>query len=194
MVCLSFCLVHAVVRGTGTFIGARLPVLCSFRRLQKYPQHGEANGGYSQIARVRVTILGRIEEATTTGVCRRCAATRRPRGRRPFPPDPPHPASRRPGERRPFPPDPPYPATRRLGGRWPSSPDPSTPQPGGPPTPTPSSQWQMALALRRSQSPCRSFRRPGAALFAETLRHPDAPPFFCFWTASRCAARGSGWS
>jgi len=61
------------VRGTGTFIRAKLPVLCSFRRLQKYPLHGVASGGYSQIAQVRVTISLRIKQPTTTGVCGRCA-------------------------------------------------------------------------------------------------------------------------
>ena len=75
MVCLSLCVVHAVVRGTGKFIRAKLPVLCSFRRLQKYPQHGVASGGYSRIARVRVTILGRIKQPTTTGVCGHCAVS-----------------------------------------------------------------------------------------------------------------------
>jgi len=61
------------VRGTGTFIRSQLPVLCSFRRLQKYPQHGVASGGYLQIARVRVTILLRIKQPTTTSVFGHCA-------------------------------------------------------------------------------------------------------------------------
>ena len=78
MVCLSFCVVHAVVRRTGTFIHAKLLVLCSLKRLQEYPQHGVVSGGYSQIARVTVTKLGRIKQPTTTGVCGHCAGPLHP--------------------------------------------------------------------------------------------------------------------
>ena len=80
----------------------------------------------------------------------------------------------------------------------PSPQDPPTPPPGGPPTPPPSSRCEDALALRRSPKPCRSDRRPRAALLAENLGVPENPLIAPTWrtvshafpsTASRCAAR-----
>jgi len=86
-----------------------------------------------------------------------------------------------PGGGRSFPPNPPHPAIRRPGWSRRSTPDPPTPPPAGSPTPSPSSKWESALALRRSLSRWVSDQCPCAALLAVALALGRTP--------SRCAAR-----